>query len=352
MKTSVLAIFAVGAGVAGAAVSGCGGNGELPDDAVAQVGDTVITKAHFEKALSDATGGSDPRDQAACVAAKQRSGGELGEARQDEADLARQCREDWARIKSNVMDSLIKAEWTRMEARERGIALTDAQVRKVVDRAARGGILDAEALRRSGVSQRELLARVRANQLEAKVTEQVTDQARDVSDQDIADHYRRSKAELVVPDRREIRIVITRTPAKARAARAALDAGRRWKNVARRFSLHFSRNQGGRITAEWKGEDKAGLGAAIFEARKGELTGPFQDDDTWAVFVVERIMPGYQPTLGQARNEIVEQLQTARTQQALAAFRRKYRSKTSCARGFEVPACGNGPEDAGGRPRA
>jgi foldase protein PrsA len=204
-------------------------------------------------------------------------------------------------------------------------------------------VFDTEVLRRAGVSVRELFARVRQNQLHAKVTEQMTQQAMKVSTQDIADYYRRHKSDLIVPDRRAIRIVITRTRARAQAARTALESGRTWKSVAKEYSLHFSRNQGGRITAEWKREDQAGLGATIFRARRGELVGPVKEDHTWAVFVVDKVKPTYQPTLQQARDEITERLQSAREDRALDAYSKKYRDKTSCAPGFKVPSCRNGP---------
>jgi foldase protein PrsA len=354
MRSLVPAILVVGAGLLGsAAVSGCGGSDGLAGDAVAEVGGEVITKSDFERALRFATGqGEDPRDYAACVAAKQQAADGAGGTQAAEAELEKRCRAEWEQVKSNVIDTLIKAEWTRQEAEARGIVLADAEVERVVDKAVQGGLFDRETLSRAGIDERELFARVRQNQLHAKVTERITGQARQVAAQDIAEYYRQNKRELIVPDRREMRIVITRTRARAEAAREALDAGRSWKSVAREYSLHFSRKEGGRITAEWTREDKAGLGAAIFRASRGVLVGPVRDDETWAVFVVESIKPSYQPTLAQARDEITEHLQSKREKQALAAYTEKYRDKTTCASGYIVPACKNGPEHPEEQPSA
>src|SRR5262245_21923772 len=54
--------------------AGCGQDDHgLPDDAVARVGDRVIARVEFERAARGFGGpGSDPRDRAACVAAKRR----------------------------------------------------------------------------------------------------------------------------------------------------------------------------------------------------------------------------------------------------------------------------------------
>jgi foldase protein PrsA len=357
MRLLVL-MLSVGAALLGAtAVSGCGGGdggGDgLPDDAVAQVGDSVITESDFETALKLATGrGHDPRDYAACVAGKQQPTSETGGTQQTDAQLEKQCRDEYETIKSNVMDYLIRAEWTRKEAEARGIVVDDAEVDRAVEKA-QGSLLDKETLTRAGVSERQLIVRIRQNLLQSRVTEQVTEQARKLSTQDIQNYYRRNRKQLVVPDRRDLRIVITRTRAKAEAARAALEAGRSWNSVAREYSLHFSRDQGGRVIDARRGSNrKVGLGAAIFGARTGELTGPVMDDDTWAVFVVDKIKPSYQPTLEQAHDDISERLQSTREKQALDAYTKKYRDETTCASGFKVSVCKNGPEQMTDQPSA
>jgi foldase protein PrsA len=348
MKLILPLLLAVSVGALGStALVGCGDSDELPDDAVAQVGDTPITKADFEEALLFATGrDSDPRDRGACVARKRREATQDGDTPAPEAELAKQCRRAYEQIKANVMDYLIKAEWTRQEAERRDIVVTDAQVKRVVANAQEGGLLDTTTLKRAGVGEEQLLARVRQNQLQARITEQVTQQAREVSSQDITDYYRQHKAEFVLPKRRKARIVITGTRARAQAAKAALRAGRSWTSVANEYSIHPSRSVGGRITAEQEPEDKAGLGVALFRARAGDLRGPFRYEDSWAVFVAGESLLARQVPLGEAREEIVERLRDAHLKQAVSAYNEEYRKKTTCAAGFMVPACKNGPKKA------
>jgi PPIC-type PPIASE domain len=98
-----------------------------------------------------------------------------------------------------------------------------------------------------------------------------------------------------------------------------------------------------------KGPLDSELTTAVFGARQGELTGPVKIDETWAVFVVERVKPPFQATLEQARDEIEELLASQRRRAVLASFTSRYRAKTNCARGYRVPGCRNGPaleEDA------
>lgn len=149
---------------------------------------------------------------------------------------------------------------------------------------------------------------------------------------------------MVVAERRDVRLVLAKARARAAAARTALERGQSWDSVARAYSLHgASRDRGGKVEDIRKGALATGVTATVFEARRGELTGPVKVGQTWAVFVVERIKPSFQATLAQARDEIRELLTSQRRQAALADFTRKYREKTTCAAGYRVQGCRNGP---------
>ena len=299
-----------------AVLLGCGDSDDaLPDDAVAKVGDAVIPKSDYERARKLA---SDPASP----------GGDGAKAR--------------------AMDSVIKAEWMRQEAEARHLTVTDAEVQAAVDQGRKSGFLSEENLKQAGVTLQQLLPTIRNGQLELKVTNQLTEPSTSVSDQDVADYYRRNKAKLVVDERRDIRLVIAASQARAAAARAALDDGQSWKVVARRYSVHTSRRDGGKVENVRKGNAQTGLVPAIFRARKGAVVGPVKEDKSWAVFVVEKIRPPFQATLEDARDEIKQLLTTRRRQQALAAFEKKYRPKTTCAPGYTVPRCSNGPTKKAG----
>ena len=306
----------IGAIALSAAVAvGCGdSDDELPEDAVARVGDAVITKSDFERARKVASDPTDPQD---------------------------------AGSKVRAMNAVIRAEWIRQEAEARGLAVTEAEVQEAVDQATKAGFLSEQNLKRAGVTLEELMPTIRNGQLEMKVNAQLTERSRTVSAQDIAAYYRRNKAELIVDERRDVRLVMAKTRAKAGAARAALDEGESWQVVARRYSVHgASRDNGGKIANLRKREEQTGLLATIFRAKRGALVGPLREDGSWVVFTVEKIEPPFQATLEQARDEIEQLLSSARRERALAAFESKYRVKTTCAPGYTVPSCKNGPDEA------
>jgi hypothetical protein len=88
-----------------------------------------------------------------------------------------------------------------------------------------------------------------------------------VSAQDIAEYYRRNKAKLIVDERRDVRLVVATTRARADAARAALGDGQSWKVVARKYSVH--REKGGKIADVREGGVQTGLVATIFPDEEG-----------------------------------------------------------------------------------
>lgn len=295
-----------------AGLVGCGGSDdELPKDAVAKVGDAVITTSDFERARKVASDPANPGDAGA---------------------------------KARAMDLLIKAEWVRQEAEARHVTVTDAEMQKAVDQGRKSGFLSQENLKKGGVTLQQLLPTIRNGQLEIKVTAQLTQPSTRVSAQDVAEYYRDNKAKLIVDERRDARLVIATTRASADAAREALGDGRSWKVVARKYSVHTSRENGGKVANVPKGNEQTGLVATIYRTRKGVLVGPVKEGKYWAVFVVEKIKPPYHATLEQSRDEIKQLLSSRRRQRALAAFEKKYRAKTTCAPDYRVPRCTNGPK--------
>lgn len=295
-----------------AGLVGCGGSDdELPKDAVAKVGDAVITTSDFERARKVTSDPANPGDAGA---------------------------------KARAMDLLIKAEWVRQEAEARHVTVTDAEMQKAVDQGRKSGFLSQENLKKGGVTLQQLLPTIRNGQLEIKVTAQLTQPSTRVSAQDVAEYYRDNKAKLIVDERRDARLVIATTRASADAAREALGDGRSWKVVARKYSVHTSRENGGKVANVPKGNEQTGLVATIYRTRKGVLVGPVKEGKYWAVFVVEKIKPPYHATLEQSRDEIKQLLSSRRRQRALAAFEKKYRAKTTCAPDYRVPRCTNGPK--------
>jgi parvulin-like peptidyl-prolyl isomerase len=352
-----LALLTLGAAV----VAGCGSD-ELSSGAVAKVGDEEISQEEFDKWLrtsisQQSPGGEvvvpDPPDFTKCVAGKKKVPLPEGQKQQSDVALKKQCEQEYDTLRRETMLFLIQAEWVEQEAEERGIEVSDASVRKSLEDQKKQAFPNEKAynefIKSSGMTEEDILYRVRLNELQQKLTQKVTEDATKVTDEDIQEYYDKNKERFAQPERRDLRVVLTKTEAKADQARGALEDGDAWKQVVKEYSIDpASKAQGGLLPAVAEGQQDKALDEAVFGAKKGELEGPVKTQFGWYVFEVEKITPASQQSLEQSKDTIRNLLRSERQQKALDEFvkdfREDYREKTECADDYRIEECSNAPK--------
>jgi foldase protein PrsA len=358
-KKSILALAAAALGVA--AFTGCGN--DVPAGAVAKVGDATITQDEFDKWLNTAARGNaqgaaavvpDPPDYSKCVAAKGKTPVPKGQKQPTEDALKKQCKSEYDQLKREVMQFLIQAEWVQQEAADQDIKVTDAQIKKSFEDQKKQAFPNdkqyKEFLASSGMSEKDILFRVKLDQLQQKLTQKVTEDAKKVSDEDISAYYEKNKKRFAQPERRDLRVVLTKTQAKADQAKKALDSGQSFKAVVKQYSIdEASKSQAGMLPAVSEGQQEKAFDTAIFDAEKGKIEGPVKTQFGWYVFKVEKITAASQRSLDQSKETIKNLLRSQRQQKALDAFiksfREDYKDKTDCADDYRVAECKNAPKD-------
>jgi foldase protein PrsA len=344
-----------------AAFAGCGN--DVPAGAVAKVGDSTITQDEFDKWLNTAARGNaqggaavvpDPPDYTKCVAAKSKTPVPKGQKKPTEDALKKQCKTEYDQLKREVMQFLIQAEWVQQEAAEQDIKVTDAQIKKSFEDQKKQAFPNdkqyQEFLASSGMSEKDILFRVKLDQLQQKLTQKVTEDAKKVSDEDISAYYEKNKKRFAQPERRDLRVVLTKTQAKADQAKKALDSGQSFKTVVKQYSIdEASKAQAGLLPAVSEGQQEKAFDTAIFDAGKGKIEGPVKTQFGWYVFKVEKVTPASQQTLDQSKETIKNLLRSQRQQKALDAFiksfREDYKDRTDCADDYRVAECKNAPKD-------
>ena len=346
---------------ASAGLAACGG---VPGNAVAEVDGESVEKSQFDSWMSVAAkaGGQssgtvpEPPEYTKCIAEKREAqpAPAKGEEPVDDAQLKDQCKQEYEAIRDRVMQLLVNAEWIEGEAEEQNVSVSDEEVRKAFETQKQQNFpKDADYknfLKQSGQTEEQLLAQVRTGELARKISEKVVKGKDKVTDAEIAAYYEKNKARFAQPETRDAKVVLTRTEAKARQARNAIEDGDSWKSVSKRYSIDDqSKQQGGALTGVAKGTQDKGLDAALFSARKGEVVGPVKTSFGFYVLEVDKIAKGSQQTLEESKETIRQALIEEKRQKALTAFvadyEKKWRSKTECRDGFKVPAlCDNAPE--------
>jgi foldase protein PrsA len=191
---------------------------------------------------------------------------------------------------------------------------------------------------------------VKLNELQQRLTQNVTEEAKKVSDEDISAYYEKNKKRFAQPERRDLRVVLTKTEAKAEQAKKALDSGDSFKQVVKKYSIdEASKSQAGLLPAVSEGQQEKAFDTAIFDAKKGEIEGPVKTQFGWYVFEVEKITEASQQTLEESKDTIKNLLRSQRQQKAIdefvKEFRQDYKDQTDCADDYRVVECKNAPKD-------
>jgi foldase protein PrsA len=368
-------VAAIGAAVVSAGVLAACGDDNVPGDSVVRVGDTTIKNSTFDhwmtvaaisaKGQLDPTAAAkgikpkvnipEPPDFKACIAEKAKTAPKpaKGQPKPTDAQFKAQCKTEYENLRDQVLQFLITAQWVTNEAKEQDVKITDKEIQKAFQTTKKQNFPKEKDfqnfLKSSGMTMDDLLFRVRLNTLSDKLRTKVTKGKQTVSNAQIATYYNKNKSRFAQPERRDLRLVLTKTEAKANQAKAALQNGGSWKTVAKKFSIdQGSKDQGGQQLAWAKGNQEKSLDNAVFSAKKGALTGPIKTQFGYYVFQVQKITPASQQTLKQASPTIKAMLASQNQQQALDKFvkdfQKQWKGETKCRDGFIVSDCGNAPK--------
>jgi len=347
----VLTLCVLGATVAVAA--GCGGG--VPGNAVATVDGDAIKKDEFNHWINVAakTTGQpnasvpDAPEFTKCVEQKRKTAPKpaKGQPQPTDKQLKDQCKQEYEALRDQVMQLLTRFAWIEGEAEEMGIKLTDEDVKKSFDEQKKQAFPKEgdyqKFLKQNGQSEQDILQRVRLDLLSNKIRDKIIKGKDKVSDAQIQDFYNKNKERFAQPERRDLHVVLTKTEAKAKAAKQALDSGQPWKSVAKQYSIdQASKAQGGKLPAQTKGSLEKALDEAVFSAKKGKITGPVKTQFGYYVFEVDKVTKATQQTLDQAKETIKQTLQSQNQQKALDAwikdFEKKWKDRTECRKGYET----------------
>jgi foldase protein PrsA len=348
-------------GLSALAFSACGN--DVPSGAVAKVGDETITQDEFDKWLKTAAQGQaqggtaavpDPPSFEKCVAAKKKQPLPKGQQKPSDATLKKQCETEFDTLKTEVMQFLIQAAWVEQEAADQDVKVSDKEIKQSFEDQKKQAFPTDKAyqdfLKTSGMSEEDILFRVKLDQLQQKLTEKITQSATKVSEQDISEYYEKNKQRFAQPERRDLLVVLTKTEDKAKQAKAALEDGDSFKQVAKQYSIdEASKAQGGKLAAVTKGQQEKAFDDAIFSAKKGELVGPIETQFGWYVFEVDKVTAASQQSLEESKEAIKNLLRSQGQQKALdkwiKSFREEYKDKTECADDYRIAECNNAPEE-------
>jgi foldase protein PrsA len=344
-----------------ACLAACGGG--IPSDAVVQVNGTPIAKSTVQHWIAVASASSaastgtaskpvvpEPPAYTACIAHLKAIEPKpaKGQTAKTEAQLKTECEEQYKAAQQQVLGFLIAVDWIFEEAESMGVKVTDKEVVKHFNELKKAQF-PTEAkfqafLASTGETVSDLLLRIKQSMLEKKIQEKVTKAHKNVSEAEVAKYYNEHKSTYGQPEKRNLRIVLTKTEAAAKQAKSEIESGKSFASVAKSKSIDpTSKDSGGELPGVVKGEEQKALSEAVFAAKQGVLSGPVKTPFGYYIFEVKSTSAATQQTLAQVKATIKQQLQSTGQQTSLSKFvkefQKKWKAKTECRSGYVVEDC-------------
>src|SRR3954467_6101106 len=173
----------------------------------------------------------DAPDFTKCIANKKATAPKPGKGVPEptQTQLKGQCQQEYNTLRDQVLEFLIRGNWIEQETKKQKVNVTDKDVQKQIDAAVKQAFQNPQDfqkfLQRSGLTEADVFYQQRNQLLQQKLTDKVTKAQGKVTDAQIQAYYDKNKSKFATPERRDLRIVLTKAKGDAAAARRALDSG-------------------------------------------------------------------------------------------------------------------------------
>ena len=271
-----------------------------------------------------------------------------GQSAPTTAALKKECEQQYKSLQQEVLGFLISSQWVLGEASSLGVKLTDAEVKKEFAKIKNEQFPKAaefeKFLATSGQTVSDLLLRVKLNLLSQKIQKQIIKAKSKPTQAQITKYYNENKSRYGTPEKRSVRIILTKTEAEAEAAKKEIESGKSFASVAKSVSIDpTSKADGGLLKEVVPGEEEKALDTAIFTSKTSVLGGPVKTPFGYYIYEVVSVTAGTQKSLAQVQSTVKQQLTATGEQQALGKFvkefKKKWAAKTECRSGYEVADC-------------
>ena len=314
--------------IAALALAACGGgssSSDVPEGAIAVVGDKTITKEQFDAFMEQQKKVAESKKQ----------------------DFPAAGTPEYQAVKDNVVKGLVERQEWELEAEAMGIKVTDQEIETQLNQQKEQyGLTDEQKyqaeLAKAGITDAQVRDQVRIDILTNKLAEAVTKNVA-VTDADVKAYYDRNKSTYEQPESREVRHILVKTKAQAQKLHDQIENGADFGALAKKYTQDTaSKAAGGKFTA-FKGRTVQPFDDFVFSAKTGELSDPIKTEFGWHLIeTLGPIKPGTTRPLDEVKAEIQTKLlqtkKNAAIQAWVAGLPKKYEDQISYAPGYAPAA--------------
>jgi parvulin-like peptidyl-prolyl isomerase len=305
-------------------LAGCGGDDEVPADAVAVVDGQQIARSDYEALLSQAKKSYKNQKREFPAAGSQ----------------------EFQTLRNQAVQFLVQREQFEQEASDMDVDVTDKQIDARLEQIQKqyfGGDKKKyeKQLKEQGLSEKQVRNDIRAQIISEKIFEQVTKDVK-VTDADIATYYKKNKAQYSQPESRDVRHILVKTKKQADELYAQLQGGADFAALAKKYSEDTgSKANGGKLTIS-QGQTVAPLDKVAFQLKKNEISKPVKTEFGYHIIQplsdekAAKVTP-----LKDVKDSIRQQLGQTKKNEAMTKWvdelKKDYKDKVSYAAGFSPP---------------
>jgi foldase protein PrsA len=314
-------------------LAGCGGDEEVPADAVAVVDGEEIARSDYEALIGQAK----------------------KSYRNQKREFPAAGSQEFQTLRNQAVQFLVQREQFEQEAAELEVEVTEQQVDARLEQIQKqyfGGdkAKYEKQLKEQGLTERQVRNDIRAQLVSEKIFAKVTREVK-VTDAQIADYYAKNKGQYSQPESREVRHILVKTKAQADDLYAQLQAGGDFAALAKRFSQDTgSKANGGKLTIS-KGQTVAPFDRTAFLLKKNEISKPVKTEFGFHIIQplgeteAAKVTP-----LKEVQASIRQQLAQTKKNEAMTKWveelKQDYEDKVSYAAGFNPPPEAKGTTSA------
>jgi parvulin-like peptidyl-prolyl isomerase len=305
-------------------LAGCGGDEEVPADAVAVVDGQQIARSDYEALLSQAKKSYKNQKREFPAAGSQ----------------------EFQTLRNQAVQFLVQREQFEQEASDMDVDVTDKQIDARLEQIQKqyfGGDKKKyeKQLKEQGLSEKQVRNDIRAQIISEKIFEQVTKDVK-VTDADIAAYYEKNKTQYSQPESRDVRHILVKTKKQADELYAQLQGGADFAALAKKYSEDTgSKANGGKLTIS-QGQTVAPFDKVAFQLKKNEISKPVKTEFGYHIIQplsdekAAKVTP-----LKDVKDSIRQQLGQTKKNEAMTKWvdelKKDYKDKVSYAAGFSPP---------------
>jgi parvulin-like peptidyl-prolyl isomerase len=323
MKISRLALLLC-ALVLSLALAGCGGDENVPADAVAVVDGEEIAKSDYDALLSQAKQSYKNQKREFPAAGSQ----------------------EFQTLRNQAVQFLVQREQFSQEAGDMEVEITEKQVDARLEQIQKqyfGGdkAKYEKQLKEQGLNEKQVRNDIRAQIVSEKIFEQVTRGVK-VTDAEVKKYYDENKAQYSQPESRDVRHILVKQKAKADDLYEQLQNGADFAALAKANSEDTgSKENGGKLTIS-KGQTVAPFDRTAFLLKKGVISRPVKTEFGYHIIEALSDTKAAKTTpLKDVEESIRQQLLQTKKNEAMTEWvddlKKDYEDKVTYAVGFNPP---------------